>query len=68
MNDTNMGMKDIPENDTNLTYELAELENETKLTIVQGDFHGAENAEKRYEEFKSGWDMVIAVMKKLKEK
>lgn len=68
MFDPNMGIKDIPENYVSLTYELSELENETKLTIIQGDFNGVENAKKRFEESKGGWDMVIPLMKKLIEK
>lgn len=36
-----------------------------KLIITQGDFHGADNAEKRFEESKHGWKMVIPIMKKL---
>lgn len=68
MFDPNIGIKDIPENYVNLTYELTELENRTRLTIVQGDFSGAENAEKRFAESKGGWDMVIPLMKKLVEK
>jgi uncharacterized protein YndB with AHSA1/START domain len=65
MLDPNMGIKDIPENYVNLTYELSQLENGTKLTIIQGDFNGTENAEKRYEESKVGWDMIIPLMKKI---
>ncbi|MEM7484608.1 MAG: hypothetical protein AAF348_05305 [Bacteroidota bacterium] len=68
MFDPNIGIKDISENYVNLTYELADVEYGTKLTIIQGDFNGAENAEKRFEESKGGWDMVIPLMKKLIEK
>lgn len=65
MFDPNMGIKDIAENYVNLTYQLAELQNGTKLTMVQGDFSGTENAEKRFEESKNGWKMVIPLMKKV---
>ena len=68
MFDPNIGIKDIPKNYVNLTYELTELENGTKLTIIQGDFKGAEDAEKRFEESKAGWDMVIPLMKEIIEK
>jgi len=64
--DPNSGMADIPENYVQLSYELKELDNGTLLTITQGDFAGAEEGQKRYEESKSGWvEMVIPAMKKL---
>lgn len=66
--DPNAGMADIPANYVKLTYELEELENGTLLTIIQGDFAGAEEGQKRYEASKSGWkEMVIPIMKKLLE-
>ncbi|SNY94559.1 SRPBCC domain-containing protein [Flagellimonas pacifica] len=64
MLDPNIGIKDIPENYVNLTYELNESESGTVLKLTQ-DFAGTENAEKRYNESATGWDMVIDVMKKL---
>jgi len=64
--DPNSGMPDIPANYVKLTYELEVLENGTLLTIIQGDFAGATEGKKRYEESKSGWkEMVIPIMKKL---
>lgn len=66
--DPNSGMADIPENYVKLSYELQPTENGTLLTITQGDFAGAEEGKKRYEESKSGWkEMVIPTMKKLLE-
>lgn len=66
--DPNSGMADIPENYVKLSYELQPTENGTLLTITQGDFAGAEEGKKRYEESKSGWrEMVIPIMKKLLE-
>lgn len=64
MLDPNIGIKDIPENYVNLTFELNESESGTVLKLTQ-DFEGTENAEKRYKESATGWDMVIDVMKKL---
>ena len=63
MFDPNMGIQDIPENYVNLTYELIKLEKGALLKIKQGDFSGAENAEKRYQESEAGWEMVIPLMK-----
>ena len=64
MLDPNIGIKDIPENYVNLTYELNESKSRTTFKLTQ-DFEGTENAEKRYKESVIGWDMVIDMMKKL---
>jgi len=64
--DPNSGMEDIPANHVKLTYELEETKEGTLLTIIQGDFSGAKDGKKRYEESKGGWkEMVIPLMKKL---
>lgn len=65
MFDPNMGIADIPTNYVNLTYEVISLENGCKLIIKQGDFQGADNSEKRFEESKQGWKMVIPMMVKI---
>ena len=65
MLDPNIGIADIPENYIELSYEVTKIESGTLLTITQGDFNGTENAEKRFEESKQGWKMVIPLMKKL---
>jgi len=67
MFDPNMGIADIPENYVTLTYQLAALENGTQLTLIQGDYKGVENAEKRFEESEKGWEMVIPLMKGMLE-
>lgn len=64
MLDPNMGIKDIPENYVNLTYEVSESGSGATFKLTQ-NFEGTENAEKRFEESVGGWDMVIDVMKKL---
>jgi len=64
--DPNSGMEDIPENHVNLCYEIEAVKEGTKLTITQGDFAGAEDGQKRYEDSKGGWAaMVIPAMIKL---
>lgn len=64
--DPNSGMEDIPANHVNLTYKLEEHPEGSLLTIIQGDFAGAQDGQKRYEESKKGWvEMVIPLMKKL---
>ncbi len=65
MFDPSIGIADIPENYITLTYEIKEIEEGCLLKITQGDFKGTENAEKRFEESKQGWKMVIPMMKKI---
>ena len=65
MFDPNMGLKDIPENYVNLTYALEETPQGTLLKITQGDYIGAEDAQKRFEDSLKGWEMVIPMMKNL---
>ncbi len=67
MFDPNMGIADIPTNYVNLTYLVVPKGQNTELTITQGDFAGAENAEQRFEESKKGWEMVIPMMRKVLE-
>jgi uncharacterized protein YndB with AHSA1/START domain len=65
MFDPNMGIADIPTNYVNLTYEVIPKDSGCDLVITQGDFQSTDNAEKRFEESKQGWQMVIPTMKKL---
>lgn len=65
MFDPNMGIPDIPRNYVNLTYEVIPQETGCKLIITQGYFQDADKAEKRFEESKQGWQMVIPAMKKI---
>ncbi len=44
--DPTSGMKDIPENYVNLTYELKQVPEGTFLRITQGDFANAEDGKK----------------------
>ncbi|OJJ15657.1 hypothetical protein BKI52_37880 [marine bacterium AO1-C] len=64
MFDPHMGLEDVPENYAKLTYALAENGTGTTLEITQ-DFTGVGNAQKRFEESKQGWPMVIQSMKEL---
>ncbi|MBU3126038.1 SRPBCC domain-containing protein [Sinomicrobium sp. 2019215] len=65
MIDPNMGIPDIPRNYISLTYEVIPQETGCKLVITQGDFQNADHAEKRFEESKQGWKLVIPTMKKV---
>lgn len=68
MFDPNAGLADNLENYANLTYELLELENGTRLTLTQGDYAKLENGKSRYEESLKGWGMIFPMMKKVIEK
>lgn len=66
MFDPNSDMEDIPKNYVNLSYHISTNDQGTLLKVRQGDFQGAANGLKRYEESKSGWkEYVIPTMKKL---
>lgn len=67
MLDPNSGIEDIPENYVHLTYKVTPIENGSRLLINQVYLKTAADAEKRYKESLTGWDMVIEVMKKLIE-
>ncbi len=67
MLDPNSGIEDIPENYVHLTYKVTPIENGARLLINQVYSKSAADAEKRYKESLTGWDMVIEVMKKLIE-
>jgi len=66
MFDPNSDMEDIQQNYVNLSYQISTSDKSTKLKVIQGDFQGAANGPKRYEESKSGWqEFVIPTMLKL---
>ena len=57
------GKPDLPQNYNTVTYELAENDGETTVTITQDNNPTAESAAHS----KSNWESVLAVMKKLLE-
>ena len=65
--DPNMGLKDIPANNINVTYTLTSQEGSTLLEVTQGDFAKADNGKKRYEDSVGGWDQVLQALKELAE-
>jgi len=65
MFDPNIGIPDIPRNYVNLSYSVIPEETGCKLIITQGDFQKVDNSEKRFNESKQGWQMVIPTMKKI---
>lgn len=65
--DPNIGLEDVPANYIDVTYTLRSQGQNTLLDITQGDFSGAENAAKRYEESANGWDYAIQGLRALLE-
>jgi uncharacterized protein YndB with AHSA1/START domain len=63
----NMGLADIPANHTTVTYELAHVDGGTRLSVLQGDFAGAERGEERYRETLASWEVVLNKLKEVLE-
>jgi uncharacterized protein YndB with AHSA1/START domain len=68
--DPNASYPDIPQNYLNVTYELAEQNGQTTLTVTQDGFEGAADGEKRYKDVYNngeGWNPILVQIKKLVE-
>jgi len=66
----NPNMPDVPENYLTVTYDLAEADGETTLTVTQGDYHKVAEGEKRYKESYNngeGWNPILVQIKHLLE-
>jgi uncharacterized protein YndB with AHSA1/START domain len=66
----NPNMKDVPENYLHVTYELEHLNNETLLTVTQGDYNTVADGEKRYAEAYNngeGWNPILVQIKAIAE-
>ena len=63
--DPNAGIEDTAENYMLVTCDLIGQGNICLLKVTQGDFSGAEDAQKRYKECKQGWQYVFDGMRKL---
>lgn len=60
----------IPENHLKVTYQLAEHNGKTTLTVLQDGFEGAADGEKRYKDVANngeGWNPILVQIKKLVE-
>ena len=68
--DPNADMPDIPDNYLHVTYQLAEQDGITSLTVRQDGFEKAADGEKRYKDVYNngdGWNPVLAAIKKVAE-
>ncbi|HKC68968.1 MAG TPA: SRPBCC domain-containing protein, partial [Bacteroidia bacterium] len=68
--DPHASYPDTPENYLNVTYQLAEHNGKTTLTVLQDGFEGAAEGEKRYKDVANngeGWNPILVQIKKLVE-
>jgi len=68
--DPNADMPDIPDNYLNVTYNLAEQDGTTTLTVIQDGFEKAADGEKRYQDVYNngqGWNPILVEIKKVAE-
>jgi uncharacterized protein YndB with AHSA1/START domain len=65
----NKALEDIPENYLTVTCSLAEANNQTVLTITQGDYSKVGDGENRYKHTidGGGWQPILEQIKKLVE-
>ena len=68
--DPNSDIEDIPENYLNVTYQLEEVGEKTKLTVIQDGFERAAKGQERYKETYNegiGWDPILQEIARLLE-
>ena len=67
--DPNSDIADIAENYLTVTYALSPQNEQTVLTVTQGDYATVDDGEKRYRESmdSGGWNSILVEIKKLLE-
>ncbi len=68
--DPNSSIPDIPENYLNVTYHLTRKNNQTTLTVTQGDYNKVAEGERRYKESWNdgqGWNPILEEIKNICE-
>jgi uncharacterized protein YndB with AHSA1/START domain len=68
--DPNSDIADVPENYLTVTYDLYPENNETILTVTQGDYKKVADGEKRFQDAYNGgegWNPILVQIKKLPE-
>ncbi len=66
----NSAMEDKPENYLTVTYDLKEENDQTTLTVTQGDYNKVADGESRYKEASNdgeGWNPILVEIKKIAE-
>jgi uncharacterized protein YndB with AHSA1/START domain len=68
--DPNSPIEDVPKNYLTVTYDLAETDGQTFLTVTQGDYTKVAEGERRYIEAYNdgqGWNPILVERKKIAE-
>jgi hypothetical protein len=68
--DPNSTILDIPENYLTVTYQLLRKNNQTILTVTQGDYNKVAEGERRYQESWNdgqGWSPILEEIKTICE-
>lgn len=67
--DPNAGLADVPENYLTVTYSLSAQNDQTELTVTQGDYARVGDGEKRYKDTEEGggWMPILVEIKRLVE-
>ena len=68
--DPNMGIPDVPENYTTVTYSIVPDNGQTLVTVTQGDFAHVAESEKRWKDVNNngeGWMPMLVEIKKVAE-
>ncbi|UYQ94661.1 SRPBCC domain-containing protein [Chitinophaga horti] len=65
----NQEIPDVPENYLTVTYDLQELNGETRFTVTQGDYSKVANGEARFKdsEAEGGWQAILEQIKSVAE-
>jgi uncharacterized protein YndB with AHSA1/START domain len=65
----NPSIEDIPENYLTVTYNISDVDGQTRLVVTQGDYSMVADGEKRYNDTVNGggWASVLTQIKKVAE-
>jgi uncharacterized protein YndB with AHSA1/START domain len=64
----NAGLKDIPSNYTTVTYKLTPDNEQTLVSVTQGDFSTIKDGETRFGHSLKGWELALGKLKEELEK
>jgi uncharacterized protein YndB with AHSA1/START domain len=61
------GLPDIPENYLSVTYNISSQNNQTQLTVIQGDFSTVAEGPDRFDDAVKGWEATLPEIKTVAE-
>lgn len=61
------GMPDIPENYLSVTYDIDDQNDQTQLTVIQGDFSTVAEGPDRFSDAEKGWETALPEIKAVAE-